>query len=110
MNQPSNDSMRPLRGLPQRTFDIASWLKIGALACIVQSAVGCASLNPFKKEDEYERARNKIEGYEDTEGNWIRPEGSRADRAKSSLPKFIQQIPGVGDRPVNKDLAREKYR
>lgn len=110
MNQPSNDSMRPLRGLPQPTFDIASWLKIGALACIVQSTVGCASLNPFKKEDEYERARNKIEGYEDTEGNWVRPEGSRADRPQSSLPKFIQQIPGIGDRPVNKDLARQKYR
>jgi len=81
-----------------------------ALAGLLNTAVGCASLDLFKKDDEYERARNKIEGYEDREGNWIRPEGSRADRQKSGMPDFLQKIPGLGDRAVNKDLARSKYR
>jgi outer membrane protein assembly factor BamD (BamD/ComL family) len=73
-------------------------------------APGCASLNPWK-EDEYLRAKNAIEGYEDKEGNWVRPEGLRADRKQSSeLPKVLQQIPGLGTRPVNKEEARTKYR
>jgi outer membrane protein assembly factor BamD (BamD/ComL family) len=70
--------------------------------------VGCASFNLFKKEDdEYIRARNSIEGYEDKEGNWIRPEGSRADKIRdSNLPKALHWIPGLGPKIVNKDLAR----
>lgn len=72
---------------------------------------GCTSLNPFKREDdEYMRARNSIEGYEDKEGNWIRPEGSRADKSRTSeLPKFVQAIPGLGPKPTNKDAARSTY-
>ena len=48
--------------------------------------LGCASFNLFKKEDdEYRRARNAIEGYEDKEGNWIRPEGIRADEPRGGF-------------------------
>ena len=73
--------------------------------------LGCASFGLFKKEeDEYVRARNSIEGYEDKEGNWIRPEGIRADKMRdSNVPKFLQGIPGMGPKPVNKDLARDSY-
>ena len=61
-----------------------SWTHLTILfAMVVQS--GCASLNLFKKEeDEYSRARNEINGYSDSEGNWIRPEGSRADKSRES--------------------------
>jgi len=72
---------------------------------------GCASLNLFKKEDdEYRRARNAIEGYEDKEGNWIRPEGIRAAKSRdSSVPKAFHFIPGLGPAQINKDLARSTY-
>jgi len=74
-------------------------------------ASGCASFGLFKKEDEmYERARNAIEGYEDKEGNWVRPEGIRADKVRdSSLPKSLQWIENIGKKPVNKELARSTY-
>ncbi|MFN6164849.1 MAG: outer membrane protein assembly factor BamD [Planctomycetota bacterium] len=75
------------------------------------SCVGCASLNPWKDDDEYSRAKNAIDGYEDRDGNWIRPEGARANRpVNSDLPKFLQDIPGLGQRPINKESARTKYR
>lgn len=75
------------------------------------SCIGCASLNLWKDDDEYARAKNAIDGYEDREGNWIRPEGARANRrGNSNLPKFLQDIPGLGDRPIDKDKARLQYR
>ena len=71
---------------------------------------GCASFDLFKKEDEYARARNAINGYSDSEGNWIRPEGSRAEKSRdSTLPKAFQFIPGMGTAPINKELARSTY-
>ncbi len=72
---------------------------------------GCTSFRPFQKEDdEYRRARNAIEGYEDKEGNWIRPEGIRADKSRdSNVPKALHFIPGLGPKQVNKDLARSTY-
>jgi outer membrane protein assembly factor BamD (BamD/ComL family) len=81
---------------------------LAIVVCLVLQS-GCASLNLFKKEDdEYTRARNAIEGYEDKEGNWIRPEGARADKARdSSVPKAFQFIPGLGPKPVNKELAKD---
>lgn len=58
----------------------------------------------------YERARNAIEGYEDKEGNWVRPEGIRADKVReSSLPKPLQWIENIGKKPVNLELARRYY-
>jgi hypothetical protein len=73
---------------------------------LVLSLSGCSLFKPWK-EDEYSRAKNAIEGYEDKEGNWIRPEGSRADKMMNSdVPKIFQKIPGLGERKVDKDLAR----
>ncbi len=79
------------------------------IAILIQS--GCASFNLFKKEDdEYNRARNSINGYEDKEGNWIRPEGIRADKSRdSNLPKAFKFIPGLAPPPVNKELAKSTY-
>ncbi|MFN9626183.1 MAG: outer membrane protein assembly factor BamD, partial [Planctomycetota bacterium] len=66
----------------------------------------CRLFKPWQ-EDEYARAKNAIEGYEDKEGNWIRPEGSRADKMMNSdVPKILRKIPGLGERKVDKDLAR----
>jgi len=72
---------------------------------------GCASMNIFKKEDdEYKRARNAIEGFEDKEGNWIRPEGIRADKSRNSnVPKALHFIPGLGPPMVNKEVAKSTY-
>ena len=73
---------------------------------LVLSLSGCSLFKPWK-EDEYSRAKNAIEGYEDKEGNWIRPEGSRADKMMNSdVPKIFRKIPGLGERTVDKDLAR----
>ena len=91
-------------------FVAANILRFAILMMFLIQA-GCASFNLFKKEDdEYRRARNAIEGYEDKEGNWIRPEGIRADKSRdSNIPKAFQFIPGLGPAPVNKDLARSTY-
>jgi outer membrane protein assembly factor BamD (BamD/ComL family) len=100
---------------------LTKWLRLSTVvkptSCLLLLAttpfsLGCASFNLFKKEDEvYVRARNAIEGYEDKEGNWIRPEGIRADKARnSSIPKALQFIPGLAPRPENKDVARQLYK
>lgn len=82
-----------------------------ALLLVLSMHSGCASLNLFKKEDdEYRRARNAIESYEDKEGNWIRPEGIRATKSRdSNVPKAFHFIPGLGPAQVNKDVARSTY-
>ena len=101
---------RPLLAtLPQRP-PAAQRLRFAVLLLVVCQS-GCASLNLFKKEeDEYSRARNAINGYSDEEGNWIRPEGIRADKTReSSLPKALQFIPGVAPAPINKELAKKTY-
>jgi outer membrane protein assembly factor BamD (BamD/ComL family) len=103
-----------LNGNRKERFDLPpgfSWWRLAAPLGLMLSCMGCASLNPWKNDDEYARAKNAIDGYEDREGNWIRPEGARANRrVNTDLPKFLQDIPGLGQRPINKDQAREKYR
>jgi outer membrane protein assembly factor BamD (BamD/ComL family) len=81
--------------------------RAGIIVTLIAMHAGCASFNLFKKDDEYARARNAIEGYEDKEGNWIRPEGSRADKFREGgIPKALHFIPGLAPKPVNKELAR----
>ncbi len=71
---------------------------------------GCATLGLTKKDDEYDLAKRAIESYEDAEGNFIRPEGIRADKQRGSdLPKFLQKIPGIGPRPKDIEKARSLY-
>ena len=91
-------------------FPFAASLRLAIpLALAIQT--GCASMNLFKKEDdEYRRARNAIEGYEDKEGNWVRPEGIRADKSRNSnVPKAFHFIPGLGPPVVKKDIAKATY-
>lgn len=103
--------MNGMRGKrTKRSSSNSWWLVMGPIA-LWFSCLGCAGLTPWKQEDEYTRAKNAVEGYEDREGNWVRPEGARANRrVNTDLPKFLQDIPGLGQRPVNKEEARDKYR
>jgi outer membrane protein assembly factor BamD (BamD/ComL family) len=79
---------------------------LALLVLLLLGNSGCRLFKPWQ-EDEYSRAKNAIEGYEDKEGNWIRPEGSRADKMMNSdVPKILRKIPGLGERKVDKDLAR----
>jgi outer membrane protein assembly factor BamD (BamD/ComL family) len=77
---------------------------------IALSASGCATLGLTKKDDEYDLAKRSIESYQDKDGNYIRPEGIRADKQKKSdLPKFLQSIPGIGPKPKNEALAKSTF-
>ena len=110
MDQPQ----QTLRRLATLGMSSSALYRFGCI-CLLTSfsfQTGCASLNLFKKEeDEYQRARNAIEGYEDKEGNWIRPEGSRAEKNRdSNVSKTLQFIPGLGPKPINKDLAKASYK
>ena len=89
-------------------FSVVHRCSLAIVLFLILQSTGCKILSPWK-EDEYSRAKNAIEGYEDKEGNWIRPEGSRADKmVNSDVPKIFRKIPGLGERKVDKELAREK--
>ncbi len=89
-------------------FSVVHRCSLAIVLFLILQSTGCKILSPWK-EDEYSRAKNAIEGYEDKEGNWIRPEGSRADKmVNSDVPKIFRKIPGLGEQKVDKELAREK--
>lgn len=91
-------------------FSVVHRCSLAIVLFLILQSTGCKILSPWK-EDEYSRAKNAIEGYEDKEGNWIRPEGSRADKmVNSDVPKIFRKIPGLGERKVDKELAREKLK
>ena len=91
-------------------FSVVHRFSLAIVLYLILQSTGCKILSPWK-EDEYSRAKNAIEGYEDKEGNWIRPEGSRADKmVNSDVPKILRKIPGLGERKVDKELAREKLK
>ncbi len=83
-------------------------LLMGSVACFP----GCSVFRPNSKDlPEYNDARNAIESYEDEEGNWIRPEGTKAEKRKSSLTyKATSWIPGLGERPIDKEKAKAEQR
>lgn len=59
---------------------------------------------------EYDEARNAVEGYSDDEGNWVRPEGLRAEKKKKSkTPQALAWIPGMSEKPPDKEKARKLY-
>ncbi len=61
------------------------------LICAV-SLSGCASLGLTKKEDEYDLAKRAIEGYQDAEGNYVRPEGRLAEKQRTStMPGLLKK-------------------
>ncbi len=70
---------------------------------------GCSTLRPDPTASaEYRSAKNAIESYEDSEGNYIRPEGLRAEKKKNSLLK-LPQVPFFGSKPEDHAKAREEY-
>lgn len=75
------------------------------------AATGCSLWSPNRdKLPEYLAARNEIGSYQDAEGNWIRPEGQRADkRRESSYSKYTQWVPGLREKPVNKEKCNSLY-
>lgn len=93
-----------------RWFDLR--LGMAFVLLVALSLTGCKLLQP-KSDDlpEYDEARRAIESYEDSEGNWVRPEGTRAEKRKNSITyKATQWIPGIGEKPVDKEKARTLFR
>ena len=59
---------------------------------------------------DYQDMRNSVEGYHDDEGNWVRPEGAKAEKKRGSTTHAIAQyIPGLADRPAEPEKAKELY-
>ncbi len=74
-------------------------------------SIGCAAFNVNKNSmPEYDEARNSVEGYSDSDGNWVRPEGARAEKKKKGkTPAALAWIPGMSEKPPNKEKARALY-
>ncbi len=72
---------------------------------------GCSVFRPSgSKLPEYDDAKSAIESYEDKEGNWVRPEGVRAEKKKNSaVSKSLSWIPGVGEGKTDKVAARKDF-
>ncbi len=86
----------------------ASWIVVSLW---LSTAVGCHFLRPSKdKLPEYDQAFRDIHAYEDSEGNYIRPEGRRAEKANSTmLPSIARKLPFIGDKPVDKERCLKLY-
>lgn len=52
---------------------------LALIVLLILSNSGCSLFKPWQ-EDEYSRAKNAIEGYEDKEGNWVRPKAPEPTR------------------------------
>lgn len=78
-----------------------------ALTFLVASS-GCSMWNSKRDSlPEYDKAKNAIEGYEDSDGNWVRPEGRRADKKKGTATSAISKyVPGLAEKPINKVKAK----
>ncbi len=84
--------------------------KLGLLLVVTLQSVGCATFGLGRKEDEYDQARRTINSYTDTEGNFIRPEGRLAEKQRNSnLPGPLKNLPLIGTRPINQELAKEQF-
>lgn len=84
--------------------------RISMVLICALSLSGCASLGLTKKEDEYDLAKRAIEGYQDAEGNYVRPEGRLADKQrKSTMPGLLKNVPLIGTKPANPTLAKSQF-
>ena len=85
------------------------WLGCGLL--LFAPNLGCSLWRPDKESlPEYLAARKAIDSYQDADGNWVRPEGLRAEKRRDSkLSAYTSWIPGLGEKPVNKELANSTY-
>ena len=68
---------------------------------------GCNVFRPGSKTPEYDAAKRDIESYMDQDGNYVRPEGLKGEKKKSSSA-FASMI-GLGEKPADKTGAREAY-
>ncbi len=77
--------------------------------CLLLS--GCSIFRPSSsKLPEYDAAKNAINGYEDSDGNWVRPEGVRAEKKKnSSASSALDWVPGLGAKAIDKPAAQQAF-
>ena len=68
---------------------------------------GCNVLRPSSKSPEYDSAKRDIESYMDQDGNYVRPEGLKGEKKKSS--SAFSEMLGLGEKPADKAGAREAY-
>ncbi len=81
----------------------------GILAALVMSS-GCSLVRPKTSDlPEYAAAKNAIESYEDSEGNYIRPEGLKAEKSKNGLTGDKIHIPWFGNKPLDRTQARKEF-
>lgn len=72
---------------------------------------GCSIFRPNSKSlPEYDAAKSAIESYEDKEGNWVRPEGVKAEKKKNSaVSNAFAWVPGVAPKKADKPAARQAF-
>jgi len=97
-------TLRIVDALWHSCFD-ASKLWAGIVCC---SLAGCASLG-LRDDDEYGRARRAIESHSDSKGNFIRPEGRRAESKSSGVLDTIKSAVGIEPKPKDVDKAKALY-
>ena len=92
-----------LESVRDATGPIAPALSL--LLICAMTAVGCSIWSPSTASDDYLTAKDQIEG-----GNWMRPEGQRAERRKySSVQGLFDDLPVVGTGEKNPESAKEQY-
>ena len=94
---------------------VGQWTVYG-LMFVPLCNVGCSALYPDKnkKSPEYIDAKNAIESYEDEDGNYIRPEGLKAEKrgkrgSTGILSSSKNPIPFLGGKPLDRNKAREVF-
>ncbi|XZE43139.1 outer membrane protein assembly factor BamD [Pirellulaceae bacterium SH467] len=98
--------MRKTKKLHSLRVSHPTWI----LLVWVVSISGCATLGLTKKEDEYDLAKRAIEGYQDSEGNYVRPEGRLAEKQRTSnMPGLLKNVPLIGTKPANPTLAKTQF-
>ncbi len=72
---------------------------------------GCSIFRPTSsKLPEYDAAKRSIESYEDSDGNWVRPEGARAEKKKNgATSSALSWVPGLAPKPPDKEAARAAF-
>jgi outer membrane protein assembly factor BamD (BamD/ComL family) len=92
----------------KRTKTVATVMMTAWACCAL---TGCSLWRPNKDRlDEYDQASRDINSYEDKDGNFIRPEGLRADKRRSTpLPGFLKSVPYIGEKPVDKEKCNKIY-
>ena len=80
-----------------------------ALGAFLSSTLlcGCSVLRPGTKTPEYDAAKRDIESYMDEEGNYVRPEGLKGEKKKSS--SSVAKLIGLGEKPVDRAASRVAY-